>query len=66
MLMPEVLAGDNQFYCDICQRKSDASRRQLLRNVPPILCLALQRFYFNYQVRCLMLQLICVPTPTSK
>lgn len=51
MLMPEVLKGDNQFFCDNCGRKCDASRRQLLRRVPPYLCLALQRFYFNYQVR---------------
>lgn len=50
-LAPDELVGDNQYFCDFCAAKSDADRRMRLRNLPPYLCLALQRFTYDYQVR---------------
>jgi ubiquitin C-terminal hydrolase len=57
-LAPDELVGDNQYFCDFCAAKSDADRRMRLRNLPPYLCLALQRFTYDYQVsaRCVRLR----------
>lgn len=49
-LAPDELVGDNQYFCDYCAAKSDADRRMRLRSLPPYLCLALQRFTYDYQV----------------
>lgn len=50
-LAPDELVGDNQYFCDYCAAKSDADRRMHLRSLPPYLCLALQRFTYDQQVR---------------
>lgn len=50
LLHAESLSGDNQYRCDFCAAKVDALRRVRLRSLPPYLCLALQRFYFNPNV----------------
>ena len=50
MLGEEMLAGDNQYGCEFCNRKVDARRQLRLRTVPPYLCLSLQRFVFDYRV----------------
>ncbi|PNH10262.1 Ubiquitin carboxyl-terminal hydrolase 26, partial [Tetrabaena socialis] len=47
LLHPESLTGDNRYRCDFCHDKMDALRRVRLRSLPPYLCLALQRFYFD-------------------
>ncbi|GFR39860.1 hypothetical protein Agub_g358, partial [Astrephomene gubernaculifera] len=47
LLHPEALTGDNQYRCEFCAAKVDALRRVRLRSLPPYLCLALQRFYFD-------------------
>ncbi|KAG2448999.1 hypothetical protein HYH02_005753 [Chlamydomonas schloesseri] len=47
LLHPESLSGDNRYLCDFCGTKVDALRRVRLRQLPPYLCLALQRFYFD-------------------
>ena len=49
-LEPEVLCGDNQYFCERCARKVDAERQVALRALPPYLCLSLQRFYFKPEV----------------
>jgi ubiquitin C-terminal hydrolase len=46
-LEPEVLCGDNQYFCERCATKVDARRQVALRALPPYLCLSLQRFYFK-------------------
>lgn len=46
-LAPDFLNGDNQYYCETCACKQDALRQQVLRALPPYLCLSLQRFYYN-------------------
>lgn len=52
-LEQEHLAGDNQYACEFCCTKVDATRQMVLRSLPPYLCLALQRFVFDYTVRAL-------------
>jgi hypothetical protein len=48
----EDLVGSNQYSCEFCGGKRDASRQMVLRRTPPYLCLQLQRFEFDYQVSC--------------
>ena len=40
----EVLEGDNQYFCDECQKKVDALQRDCLSEIPDHLCFALKRF----------------------
>ncbi|KAL3150109.1 hypothetical protein ABBQ38_013448 [Trebouxia sp. C0009 RCD-2024] len=47
MLSAEELSGDNQYHCDFCGKKADATRQLCLRQLPPYLCLSLQRFVFD-------------------
>jgi ubiquitin carboxyl-terminal hydrolase 48 len=44
---PEVLCDSNQFYCNFCQQKSDATRTVYLENLPPVLNLQLMRFIYD-------------------
>ena len=50
MLCKEELSGDNQYYCDYCGKKADATRQMCLQQLPPYLCLSLQRFVFDIKV----------------
>ena len=51
MLSAEELSGDNQYHCDFCGKKVDATRQLCLRQLPPYLCLSLQRFVFDMKVQ---------------
>lgn len=51
LLAPEILEGDNQYFCDHCGQKQDAARQLIVKDLPPVLCLSLQRFVFDLQVR---------------
>jgi ubiquitin C-terminal hydrolase len=48
-LEAEILSGSNQYACDYCGHKADATRQMALRSVPPYLCLPLQRFVYDYK-----------------
>jgi ubiquitin C-terminal hydrolase len=48
-LEAEILSGSNQYACDYCMHKADATRQMALRSVPPYLCLPLQRFVYDYK-----------------
>jgi len=48
LLSPEILEGENQFSCDRCAAKRDATRRLQIRILPPMLCLSLQRFVYDF------------------
>lgn len=50
MLSAEELSGDNQYHCEFCGGKVDATRQLCLRQLPPYLCLSLQRFVFDVKV----------------
>ncbi|KAK9809511.1 hypothetical protein WJX73_006526 [Symbiochloris irregularis] len=47
LLGAEELAGDNQYRCESCACKRNATRQMRIRALPPHLCLSLQRFVFN-------------------
>ncbi len=53
-LEPELLCGDNQYFCERCAAKVDATRQMRLRALPPYLCLSLQRFVFKPEVHLFM------------
>ncbi|CAM9148251.1 unnamed protein product, partial [Phaeothamnion confervicola] len=44
---PEPLEGENQYHCDRCTGKRPALRRQLIRQLPPLLIFSLNRFRFD-------------------
>ncbi|VUZ46692.1 unnamed protein product, partial [Hymenolepis diminuta] len=43
----ETLAGDNQYFCEVCKGRVDAIKKSKFTGLPPILTLSLSRFYFN-------------------
>lgn len=47
LLAPEILDGDNQYFCEHCNSKRDATRQLVVKETPPFLCLSLQRFVFD-------------------
>ncbi|GAA5968088.1 hypothetical protein JCM11641_003725 [Rhodosporidiobolus odoratus] len=47
MLKPESLDGDNQYFCDGCKAKQDASRRSAITSLPPVLHFSIIRFVWN-------------------
>lgn len=46
-LEKECLEGNNQYSCEHCRKKSDATRQMVLRSLPPYLCFQLQRFVYD-------------------
>lgn len=49
-LEAEVMDNDNKVNCEFCGTKTTFTRRHVLRHLPPLLCLSLQRFVFDYDV----------------
>ena len=47
MLQPEQLSGDNQYSCDTCKGKRDASRWIELTRLPSHLMVVMHKFSFN-------------------
>ena len=43
----EELCGSNQYECDHCKGKRDATRQMALIQLPPVLCLQLLRFVYD-------------------
>ncbi|KAL5112606.1 Ubiquitin carboxyl-terminal hydrolase 40 [Taenia crassiceps] len=43
----EMLVGDNQYFCENCKGRVDATKTSKFTDLPPILTLSLSRFYFN-------------------
>ncbi|GAA5989261.1 hypothetical protein JCM10908_001230 [Rhodotorula pacifica] len=48
-LETEVLGGDNQYFCETCDKKRDAERYQKLTSLPPVLHFSILRFIFDYE-----------------
>ncbi|XP_022090230.1 ubiquitin carboxyl-terminal hydrolase 48-like isoform X3 [Acanthaster planci] len=48
-LQDEHLDGANQYFCDNCRSKQDATRRIQLQQLPPVLNIQLLRFVFDRQ-----------------
>ena len=47
-IKPEELSGDNQYECEQCKRKTNASKGLRFRKFPYILCVQLERFAFDF------------------
>ena len=47
-LEPETLDGDNAYYCEACACKRPALKGTRLVTLPPILCVGLKRFDFDF------------------
>jgi len=47
-IKPDLLEGDNQFYCDKYKKKLNASKRSYLQNLNNTVILNLKRFDFDY------------------
>ncbi|XP_055846655.1 ubiquitin carboxyl-terminal hydrolase 47 isoform X2 [Episyrphus balteatus] len=48
-VQPETLNGNNQYFCEKCDKKCDAHKGLKFKNFPYILTLHLKRFDFDYQ-----------------
>ena len=46
-LSKEVLDGSNQYFCENCGEKRDATRCVKLKKLPPVLNLSLSRYIFD-------------------
>jgi len=46
-IKPEVLSGDNQYFCEACNCKQDAMRIMSLTKLPPVLNVQLSRYVFD-------------------
>lgn len=44
---PELLDGDNQYYCNDCGRKTDAHRQPVLQKPPQVLNVQLSRYVYD-------------------
>ncbi|KAH9285858.1 Ubiquitin carboxyl-terminal hydrolase 40 [Echinococcus granulosus] len=43
----EMLVGENQYFCENCKSRVNATKTSKFTDLPPILTLSLSRFYFN-------------------
>lgn len=50
LLEPEHLTGSNCLACEHCGERTEAARKLHIVTAPPLLCLSLQRFCFDYAV----------------
>jgi len=49
-IQPEILEGENQYYCESCTTKVDAIKTLKFSSFPYILTLQLKRFDFDYNI----------------
>ncbi|VDM31222.1 unnamed protein product [Hydatigera taeniaeformis] len=45
----EVMEGDNAYFCERCQMKQRTLKRLTFSSLPPVLCLQLKRFGFDWE-----------------
>ncbi|CAG0879876.1 unnamed protein product, partial [Darwinula stevensoni] len=62
-LREEFLEGENQYMCNVCQKKQDSVRRIRITRFPPILNVHLLRFVFNRSERHQEFRLFCISPP---
>eukprot|EP01022_Parablepharisma_sp_SALTPOND_P001655 TRINITY_DN1069_c0_g1_i1.p1 TRINITY_DN1069_c0_g1~~TRINITY_DN1069_c0_g1_i1.p1 ORF type:complete len:1056 (-),score=148.20 TRINITY_DN1069_c0_g1_i1:16535-19702(-) len=47
-IKPEILHGDNAYFCEKCARKVDAEKQETIKGLPNILLVQLKRFELTY------------------
>ena len=62
---PEPLTGDNQYHCDRCGGKTDATRHTHLTKIPGSLIFTLDRIAFDKEKGCRTKHLTKVTVPAS-
>lgn len=45
----EILEGDNAYFCEKCNQKRIAIKRMCIKSLPPVLCIHLKRFSFDWE-----------------
>ncbi|XP_063403289.1 ubiquitin carboxyl-terminal hydrolase 24-like [Mytilus trossulus] len=45
----EILEGDNAYYCEKCQAKRNTMKRMCIKTLPPLLCIQLKRFGYDWE-----------------
>jgi len=50
-LAPELLEGDNKYFCENCNAKQNAEKFSKVKKAPPYLVLTLNRFYYDPATR---------------
>lgn len=60
-LAPELMSGDDQYWCDACGAKRDAEKRQAIARAPVNLVLVLKRFAYDAKTK--RVSKICTRVP---
>jgi ubiquitin carboxyl-terminal hydrolase 35/38 len=47
----EILSDENQYFCDKCQKKNDAHRQVMVKDIPQCLILSLKRFAYDAETK---------------
>ena len=47
-VQPQLLDGENQYFCEQCNCKNDAKRWVCFRDIPPVLIFSLSRFEYDF------------------
>ena len=58
-VQPEMMQGDNAYYCSNCEKKVIASRRELFKVLPNVMFIHLKRFEFNFDSTTKKLNTYC-------
>ncbi|XP_046339329.2 ubiquitin carboxyl-terminal hydrolase 24-like isoform X2 [Haliotis rufescens] len=45
----ELLEGDNAYYCEKCGEKRNTIKRMCIKTLPPLLCIQLKRFGYDWE-----------------
>lgn len=45
----ELLEGDNAYFCDKCGEKRNTMKRMCIKTLPPLLCIQLKRFGYDWE-----------------
>lgn len=45
----ELLDGSNAYYCELCDKKVDTTKRLCVKKLPPILVIQLKRFDYDFE-----------------
>lgn len=47
----ELLEGDNAYFCEKCREKRNTIKRMCIKTLPPLLCIQLKRFGYDWEAQ---------------